>query len=174
MWFWGAGWCIIIRISSKVLQSPICTKGKRYIWECKQYCFLKKSHKDQYNAASAFTRVLLIHSLFQLWWFSYKNNSTSTTYHTNNSLLASLVFSFLSFFLTSIAVSSVISVAFQDMCPLRFILVFFSAALAAYFAWTTVRSSPEIDLTTQDQNNKASSNKDNFSFNKVPSVPVIL
>ncbi|WVZ07685.1 hypothetical protein V8G54_021031 [Vigna mungo] len=57
------------------------------------------------------------------------------------------------------------------MCPLRFILVFFSAALAAYFAWTTVRSSSEIDLTTQDQNNKASSNKDHFSFNKVPSVP---
>lgn len=57
------------------------------------------------------------------------------------------------------------------MCPLRFILVFFSAALAAYFAWTTVRSSSEIDLTTQDQNNKASSNKDNFSFNKVPTVP---
>ncbi|XP_014491347.1 uncharacterized protein LOC106753959 [Vigna radiata var. radiata] len=53
------------------------------------------------------------------------------------------------------------------MCPLRFILVFFSAALAAYFAWTTVRSSSEIDLTTQDQNNKASSNKDNFSFNKM-------
>ncbi|XP_027941769.1 uncharacterized protein LOC114195478 [Vigna unguiculata] len=52
------------------------------------------------------------------------------------------------------------------MCPLRFILVFFSAALAAYFAWTTVRSSPEIDLTTQDQNNKASSN-DHFSFNKM-------
>ena len=31
------------------------------------------------------------------------------------------------------------------MCPLRFILVFFSAVLAGYFAWRTVRSSPEID-----------------------------
>ncbi|KAI3437080.1 uncharacterized protein J3R85_005820 [Psidium guajava] len=29
------------------------------------------------------------------------------------------------------------------MCPLRFILVFFSAVLAGYFAWRTVRSSPE-------------------------------
>ncbi|GAB4851467.1 hypothetical protein Ancab_030869 [Ancistrocladus abbreviatus] len=31
------------------------------------------------------------------------------------------------------------------MCPLRFLLVFFSAALAGYFAWRTFRSSPEID-----------------------------
>lgn len=31
------------------------------------------------------------------------------------------------------------------MCPLRFILVFFSAVLAGYFAWRTVRSSPEIE-----------------------------
>ncbi|KAE9619801.1 hypothetical protein Lal_00040201 [Lupinus albus] len=30
------------------------------------------------------------------------------------------------------------------MCPLRFILVFFSAVLAGYFAWRTVRSKPEI------------------------------
>ncbi|KAI9186844.1 hypothetical protein LWI28_021566 [Acer negundo] len=29
------------------------------------------------------------------------------------------------------------------MCPLRFILVFFSAVLAGYFAWKTVQSSPE-------------------------------
>ncbi|XP_028780160.1 uncharacterized protein LOC114736485 [Neltuma alba] len=28
------------------------------------------------------------------------------------------------------------------MCPLRFVLVFFSAVLAGYFAWRTVRSSP--------------------------------
>nr|GMC79465.1 Methyltransferase-related protein, putative [Ipomoea batatas]GMC82078.1 Methyltransferase-related protein, putative [Ipomoea batatas]GMC86165.1 Methyltransferase-related protein, putative [Ipomoea batatas]GMC88754.1 Methyltransferase-related protein, putative [Ipomoea batatas]GME03967.1 Methyltransferase-related protein, putative [Ipomoea batatas] len=31
------------------------------------------------------------------------------------------------------------------MCPLRFILVFLSAALAGYFAWRTVRSSSELD-----------------------------
>ncbi|CAL1356722.1 unnamed protein product [Linum trigynum] len=29
------------------------------------------------------------------------------------------------------------------MCPLRFILVFFSAALAGYFAWTTVNASTD-------------------------------
>ncbi|KAL2320464.1 hypothetical protein Fmac_029433 [Flemingia macrophylla] len=46
------------------------------------------------------------------------------------------------------------------MCPLRFILVFFSAMLAAYFAWTTVRSSPKIEFTIQDHNNKSSPNKD--------------
>ncbi|RDX78175.1 hypothetical protein CR513_41581, partial [Mucuna pruriens] len=59
------------------------------------------------------------------------------------------------------------SVALQDMCPLRFILIFFSAVLAAYFAWTTVRSSPEIDFTAQDHNNKSSSNKEQFNFIKM-------
>ncbi|OAY41939.1 uncharacterized protein LOC110623431 [Manihot esculenta] len=36
------------------------------------------------------------------------------------------------------------------MCPLRFILVFFSAVLAGYFAWRSVRSSPEIDSINSD------------------------
>ncbi|KAH7844652.1 hypothetical protein Vadar_030259 [Vaccinium darrowii] len=36
------------------------------------------------------------------------------------------------------------------MCPLRFILVFFSAILAGYFAWRTVRSSPETDIMDSD------------------------
>nr|XP_004493156.1 uncharacterized protein LOC101506066 [Cicer arietinum] len=54
------------------------------------------------------------------------------------------------------------------MCPLRFILIFFSAVLAAYFAWTTVTSTtPEIDFTANDHNNKSSSNKDHFSFIKM-------
>ncbi|CAN1765301.1 hypothetical protein LINPERHAP1_LOCUS9588 [Linum perenne] len=30
------------------------------------------------------------------------------------------------------------------MCPMRFILVFFSAILAGYFAWTTVAKSPSV------------------------------
>ncbi|KAL1195546.1 hypothetical protein V5N11_030812 [Cardamine amara subsp. amara] len=30
------------------------------------------------------------------------------------------------------------------MCPMRFLLVFFSAILAGYFAWKTVSSSPEL------------------------------
>ncbi|CAN1132318.1 hypothetical protein LINPERPRIM_LOCUS14317, partial [Linum perenne] len=30
------------------------------------------------------------------------------------------------------------------MCPMRFILVFFSAILAGYFAWTTVATSPSV------------------------------
>ncbi|XP_010453587.1 PREDICTED: uncharacterized protein LOC104735479 [Camelina sativa] len=30
------------------------------------------------------------------------------------------------------------------MCPLRFILVFFSAVLAGYMAWRTVNASPEL------------------------------
>ncbi|KAH1204827.1 hypothetical protein GmHk_16G045683 [Glycine max] len=53
------------------------------------------------------------------------------------------------------------------MCPLRFILIFFSTMLAAYIAWTTMTSSPEIDFTTQDRENKASSNKDHFNFIKM-------
>ncbi|GLT38362.1 hypothetical protein SLA2020_126180 [Shorea laevis] len=31
------------------------------------------------------------------------------------------------------------------MCPLRFILVFFSAVIAGYLAWRTVRSSPDVE-----------------------------
>ncbi|EYU39993.1 hypothetical protein ABFS82_10G176700 [Erythranthe guttata] len=34
------------------------------------------------------------------------------------------------------------------MCPLRFILVFFSAILAVYFAWKTAVSSSDDDITT--------------------------
>ncbi|KAK7336255.1 hypothetical protein VNO77_16791 [Canavalia gladiata] len=49
----------------------------------------------------------------------------------------------------------------------RFILIFFSAILAAYFAWATVRSSPDIDFTDQDHNNKSSSNKYHFNFIKM-------
>ncbi|KAG4915663.1 hypothetical protein JHK87_053220 [Glycine soja] len=39
--------------------------------------------------------------------------------------------------------------------------------LAAYIAWTTVSSSPEIDVTSQDTENRASSNKDHFNFIKM-------
>ncbi|KNA17665.1 hypothetical protein SOVF_077870 [Spinacia oleracea] len=31
------------------------------------------------------------------------------------------------------------------MCPLRFILVFFSAILAGFLAWKSFRSAPELD-----------------------------
>ncbi|KAL8041662.1 hypothetical protein ABFX02_10G179000 [Erythranthe guttata] len=34
------------------------------------------------------------------------------------------------------------------MCPLRFILIFFSAILAVYFAWKTAASSSDDDITT--------------------------
>ncbi|XP_054779599.1 uncharacterized protein LOC129287464 [Prosopis cineraria] len=36
------------------------------------------------------------------------------------------------------------------MCPLRFILVFFSAVLAGYFAWRTVRSPPDPHIASDD------------------------
>ncbi|CAF2342575.1 BnaA10g16670D [Brassica napus] len=41
------------------------------------------------------------------------------------------------------------------MCPLRFLLVFFSAVLAGYFAWKTVSSSsPEDDDSPDELNEK--------------------
>ncbi|KAJ0243768.1 hypothetical protein HA466_0197730 [Hirschfeldia incana] len=39
------------------------------------------------------------------------------------------------------------------MCPLRFLLVFFSAVLAGYFAWKTVNSSPEGDEDSPVESN---------------------
>lgn len=42
----------------------------------------------------------------------------------------------------------------KSMCPLRFILVFFSAVLAGYFAWRTARSSQETGFTSlEDDSN---------------------
>ncbi|EOA22073.1 hypothetical protein CARUB_v10002613mg [Capsella rubella] len=42
------------------------------------------------------------------------------------------------------------------MCPLRFVLVFFSAVLAGYMAWRTVNSSPDLfsdELSPVEANN---------------------
>ncbi|KAL5058942.1 hypothetical protein RYX36_030546 [Vicia faba] len=54
------------------------------------------------------------------------------------------------------------------MCPLRFILIFFSAVLAAYLAWTTMSSTTlEIDFAARNHNNKSTSDKDNSSIIKM-------
>lgn len=55
------------------------------------------------------------------------------------------------------------------MCPLRFMLVFFSAVLAGYFAWRTVRSSPNIDLACDDsiEEEKSPFKKEDFDFKKM-------
>ncbi|KAF2288187.1 hypothetical protein GH714_004873 [Hevea brasiliensis] len=56
------------------------------------------------------------------------------------------------------------------MCPLRFILVFFSAVLAGYFAWRTVRSSPEIESINSDDSaveRKPLNDKQEFNVNKM-------
>ncbi|XP_074367169.1 uncharacterized protein LOC141707728 [Apium graveolens] len=47
------------------------------------------------------------------------------------------------------------------MCPMRFILVFFSALLAGYMAWRTVRSTPDSDK----EDTKAPAK--NYSFTKM-------
>ncbi|CAK8532986.1 unnamed protein product [Lathyrus sativus] len=55
------------------------------------------------------------------------------------------------------------------MCPLRFILVFFSAVLAGYYAWKTVFSSPKIDLASDDsiEEENSSFKKEQFGFKKM-------
>ncbi|KAG4939439.1 hypothetical protein JHK82_045161 [Glycine max] len=54
------------------------------------------------------------------------------------------------------------------MCPLRFILVFFSAVLAGYFAWKTVRSDPKIEVFSEDSANEDKSfKKEDFDFKKM-------
>uniref|UniRef100_A0A1J3IKG8 Methyltransferase-related protein n=1 Tax=Noccaea caerulescens TaxID=107243 RepID=A0A1J3IKG8_NOCCA len=49
------------------------------------------------------------------------------------------------------------------MCPLRFLLVFFSAILAGYFAWKTVSSSPEL---ISDDSPVELNDKQGLSFKK--------
>ncbi|KAJ9688917.1 hypothetical protein PVL29_014531 [Vitis rotundifolia] len=55
------------------------------------------------------------------------------------------------------------------MCPLRFILVFFSAVLAGYLAWRTVRSSQETGLSLEDSNleNVPSKDKQELNFKRM-------
>ncbi|OIV90064.1 hypothetical protein TanjilG_01518 [Lupinus angustifolius] len=53
------------------------------------------------------------------------------------------------------------------MCPLRFILVFFSAVLAGYFAWRTVRSTPEIDLASGGSALEKDDKKEGFDMKKM-------
>ncbi|XP_077210210.1 methyltransferase-related protein [Tasmannia lanceolata] len=54
------------------------------------------------------------------------------------------------------------------MCPLRFILIFFSATLAGYFAWKSLRSDGEDessgDLTVEK---KSTDGNEEFGFRKV-------
>ncbi|CAA3021010.1 Methyltransferase-related [Olea europaea subsp. europaea] len=54
------------------------------------------------------------------------------------------------------------------MCPLRFILVFFSAALAGYLAWRTVSSlPPELEDSTHENMSTTARGKQEFGFVKI-------
>ncbi|CAL0299236.1 unnamed protein product [Lupinus luteus] len=53
------------------------------------------------------------------------------------------------------------------MCPLRFILVFFSAVLAGYFAWRTVRSTPKIDFASGGSAVEKDDKKEGFDMKKM-------
>ncbi|KAM7530211.1 hypothetical protein LguiB_033621 [Lonicera macranthoides] len=57
------------------------------------------------------------------------------------------------------------------MCPLRFILVFFSAALGGYFAWKTVQFSPEDEKIGSDNlGNKNIPTKDKQEFSLIKMI----
>ncbi|GMI65293.1 hypothetical protein like AT5G14602 [Hibiscus trionum] len=54
------------------------------------------------------------------------------------------------------------------MCPLRFLLVFFSAILAGYVAWRTVRSSPDTDGdVSEDAEKIVVKDRQEFSFKRM-------
>ncbi|TXG66320.1 hypothetical protein EZV62_007595 [Acer yangbiense] len=53
------------------------------------------------------------------------------------------------------------------MCPLRFILVFFSAVLAGYFAWKTVQSSPEEVEKIVSEDSASFKDQQEFSLKRV-------
>ncbi|KAK0600196.1 hypothetical protein LWI29_012667 [Acer saccharum] len=53
------------------------------------------------------------------------------------------------------------------MCPLRFILVFFSAVLAGYFAWKTVQSSPEEVEKIVSEDSTSLKDQQEFSLKRV-------
>lgn len=91
--------------------------------------------------------------------------------------LSSLKFSFLSLSLSNPRLFNVSSSTHWDqihfpffliiMCPLRFLLVFFSAVLAGYFAWKTVSSSPEIFSEDDDGSPVELNEKQGLCFKKV-------
>ncbi|KAK2638203.1 hypothetical protein Ddye_025998 [Dipteronia dyeriana] len=53
------------------------------------------------------------------------------------------------------------------MCPLRFILVFFSAVLAGYFAWRTVQSSSEEVEKIVSEDSTSLKDHQEFSLKRV-------
>ncbi|PIA53995.1 hypothetical protein AQUCO_00900517v1 [Aquilegia coerulea] len=54
------------------------------------------------------------------------------------------------------------------MCPLRIILLFLSATLAGYFAWTTIRSSSNIDdVVSYDSTTAPPKKKQEYSFRQI-------
>lgn len=51
---------------------------------------------------------------------------------------------------------------------MRFLLVFFSAVLAGYVAWRTVRSSSDIDdVVSEDSDKMVAKDKQEFSFRRM-------
>ncbi|XVF57345.1 hypothetical protein PTKIN_Ptkin06aG0197600 [Pterospermum kingtungense] len=54
------------------------------------------------------------------------------------------------------------------MCPMRFLLVFFSAVLAGYVAWRSVSSSSsDDDIVSEDSQKIVAKDKQEFSFKRM-------
>ncbi|XP_076914128.1 uncharacterized protein LOC143573019 [Bidens hawaiensis] len=53
------------------------------------------------------------------------------------------------------------------MCPMRFLLVFFSAVLAGYMAWKSVRASLDTNDNVFDDDSSVNVNKQESSFIKM-------
>ncbi|XVE89773.1 hypothetical protein DITRI_Ditri20bG0022000 [Diplodiscus trichospermus] len=54
------------------------------------------------------------------------------------------------------------------MCPMRFLLVFFSAVLAGYVAWRTVKSYDDIDnVVSEDSGKIVAKEKQEFRFKRM-------
>ncbi|KAE8678133.1 putative glutamate dehydrogenase [Hibiscus syriacus] len=53
------------------------------------------------------------------------------------------------------------------MCPMRFLLVFFSAILAGYVAWRTVRPSPDTEGEVSEDGEKIVVKEEEFSFKRM-------
>jgi len=135
----------------------------------------KKSQKERTKTASNAFFLVFTYSFNR----SYKTNSNLNILKPNLNILVShntyYIHSTIQFLDLLLYFSSISCLGLEEMCPLRFLLIFFSALLAAYFAWTTVSSTtPEIDFAAHNHDDKSSSNEDHFSFVKVLPVPLSL
>ncbi|CAL0317134.1 unnamed protein product [Lupinus luteus] len=153
-------------IFNKSFSNKCSSKSHKQIkWLIIFYSFFSKQNNVPF-VAFGFCFFLLNLSIFSFFTFSlffYYNNIPNNQ---NPNILLHLLFSLLGCLCFSSLL--LVFVFLQDMCPLRFILVFFSAVLAGYFAWRTVRTTPEIDMASSGSAmEKDDNNKEDFDVKKM-------